>query len=144
MFWHAGFPLFGIAYGLLKNETPPAEPKSGSGSPRGGTGLALPVAVTLALVVACGLTEVATTGQNWLSALIVDGQFSWRMTGIVASIWILSLFALLILWRQRPHTVLDVWLMVVMSAWICDIALGSVFNAGRYDLGFYVGRFMGR
>ena len=38
---------------------------------------------------------------------------------------------------------LDVWLMVVMLAWLCDIALAAVLNAGRFDLGFYVGRFYG-
>jgi PAS domain S-box-containing protein len=144
MFWHAGFPLFVIAYGLLKNEKRSAETRSESGqSSRHWAGLALPAAVALSLVVACGLTEVATAGHAWLPALIVDGQFTWRMTGIVSSIWILSLLSLFILWWRRPHTVLDVWLVVVMSAWICDIALGTVFNASRYDLGFYAGRFYG-
>jgi two-component system sensor kinase FixL len=33
--------------------------------------------------------------------------------------------------------------MVVLCAWLCDIALSAVFNAGRYDLGFYVGRLYG-
>jgi light-regulated signal transduction histidine kinase (bacteriophytochrome) len=39
--------------------------------------------------------------------------------------------------------VLDVWLMVVMAAWLFDIGLSCVFNAGRFDLGFYVGRGFG-
>jgi signal transduction histidine kinase len=33
--------------------------------------------------------------------------------------------------------------MVVMSAWICDIGLSAVFNAGRFDVGFYLGRLFG-
>jgi two-component system sensor kinase FixL len=33
--------------------------------------------------------------------------------------------------------------MVVLCAWLCDIALSAVFNAGRFDLGFYVGRLYG-
>jgi signal transduction histidine kinase len=33
--------------------------------------------------------------------------------------------------------------MVVLCAWLCDIALGCVFNTGRYDLGFYAGRLYG-
>jgi PAS domain S-box-containing protein len=144
MFWHAGFPLFVIAYGLLKNEKLSSETKGESDQlSLRWAGLALPAAVGLSLVVACGLTEVATVGHSWLPALIVNGQFTWRMTSIVSGIWILSLLSLFILWRERPHTVLDVWLVVVMSAWICDIALGTVFNASRYDLGFYAGRFYG-
>ena len=49
----------------------------------------------------------------------------------------LSLAALAFLWVRRPHTVLDVWLMVVMCAWICDIALAALLNSGRFDVGFY-------
>src|SRR6266851_1715648 len=33
--------------------------------------------------------------------------------------------------------------MVVMCAWLFDIALSGVLNAGRYDLGFYAGRIYG-
>jgi signal transduction histidine kinase/ActR/RegA family two-component response regulator len=39
--------------------------------------------------------------------------------------------------------VLDLWLMVVMCAWLFDIALAAVLNAGRFDLGFYAGRIYG-
>jgi two-component system sensor histidine kinase/response regulator len=38
---------------------------------------------------------------------------------------------------------LDTWLMVVMCAWIFDVGLSAVFNAGRFDLGFYSGRIYG-
>jgi light-regulated signal transduction histidine kinase (bacteriophytochrome) len=47
------------------------------------------------------------------------------------------------MWRRRPHSVLDLWLMVVMCAWLFDIALAAVLNAGRFDLGFYAGRIYG-
>jgi len=50
---------------------------------------------------------------------------------------------LLALWRQRPRTVLDLWLMVVMCAWLFDIALSAMLNAGRFDFGFYAGRIYG-
>jgi diguanylate cyclase (GGDEF)-like protein len=38
---------------------------------------------------------------------------------------------------------LDLWLIVVMCAWLFDIALSAVFNGGRYDVGFYAGRIYG-
>ena len=38
---------------------------------------------------------------------------------------------------------LDLWLIVVMCAWLFDIALSAMFNAGRFDLGFYAGRIYG-
>ena len=40
--------------------------------------------------------------------------------------WLLSLVALGLLWRRKPHSVLDLWLMVVMFAWFCDVALSAV------------------
>ena len=47
------------------------------------------------------------------------------------------------LWFRRPHSVLDVWLMVVMCAWLFDIALSAILNVARFDLGFYLGRIYG-
>jgi diguanylate cyclase (GGDEF)-like protein len=68
------------------------------------------------------------------------GLFSPPLIGIVQGFWMLSFLALAILWWRRPHTVLDLWLMVVMCGWIFDIGLGAVVNTGPFDLGFYAGR----
>jgi signal transduction histidine kinase len=38
---------------------------------------------------------------------------------------------------------LDLWVMVVMCVWICEIALAAMLNSGRFDLGFYAGRVYG-
>src|SRR6202022_3585073 len=65
------------------------------------------------------------------------------LIGVVSAVLFLSLATLLVLWFPRPHSVIDVWLMVVMCAWLFDIALSAIFNAGRFDLGFYAGRLYG-
>src|SRR4029077_15142130 len=62
---------------------------------------------------------------------------------VTASVWSLSLAALLALWKRRRHSVLDLWLVVVMWAWLFDIGLSAVINAGRFDVGFYAGRIYG-
>jgi two-component system sensor kinase FixL len=36
--------------------------------------------------------------------------------------------------------VLDLWLMVVMFAWLCTICLGAFVSSGRFDTGWYAGR----
>jgi signal transduction histidine kinase len=54
-----------------------------------------------------------------------------------------SLIALAAVWWRRPHSVLDLWLMVVLCAWLFDVALAAVFNHARFDLGFYAGRVYG-
>lgn len=57
--------------------------------------------------------------------------------------WLLSLAALLALWLRRPHSVLDIWLMVVLCAWLFDVALSAIVNETRFDLGFYAGQIYG-
>ena len=90
-----------------------------------------------------GLTLIATVYQDTLPALILDTRFTPALHVVVACIWMVSLIALAVLAWRRPHTVLDVWVMVVMSAWLFDIALSAALNAGRYDLGWYSGRMYG-
>jgi PAS domain S-box-containing protein len=61
----------------------------------------------------------------------------------VGTVWTLSLVAVAVLLWRRPHSILDLWLGVVMCAWLFDVALSSILNSGRFDLGFYAGRIYG-
>src|SRR5467141_281470 len=137
MFWHGGFPLCVIAYALLKNDTREIDGPAG----RAGVAISSSIAAIVALV--GGLTLLATAGQRALPAIMRGNQYTAVMLSVVSTTWVLSLLALVILWRRRPHAVLDLWLMVVMCAWVFDIALAAVLNAGRFDLGFYAGRIYG-
>ena len=137
MFWHGGFPFCVIAYVLLKGEG------RATSQPCGRASVAVLSSVGAALVAVCGLTLLATTGQDSLPAIMRGNHYTPAMIIVVSSVWGLSLLALIVLWRRRPHSVLDLWLMVVMCAWLFDIALAAVLNAGRFDLGFYAGRIYG-
>src|SRR6267143_1629983 len=95
------------------------------------------------LVAVCGLTLVATAGQDALPAIMQGNHYTPTMITVVSSAWGLSLLALVMLWWGRPHAVLDLWLMVAMSSWLFDIALAAILNAGRFDVGFYAGRIYG-
>lgn len=134
MLWHGGFPAFVIAYAFFKDEA------ATTGDSRG---LAVLSGSAGALAAACALTVLATAGQDLLPAIMRGNSYTPAMSLVVSSTWVLSLVALAVLWLRRPHTVLDLWLMVVMSAWLFDIALAAVLNAGRFDLGFYAGRIYG-
>jgi signal transduction histidine kinase len=137
MFWHAGFPVCLIAYVLLHDErSEPSEPRGRSSGP-------ILCGVGIALVAVSGCTALATAGQGWLPGIMRGNQYTSVMVGVVSSVWGLSLVALIALWRRRPRSVLDLWLIVVMCAWLFDIALAGVLNAGRFDLGFYAGRIYG-
>jgi signal transduction histidine kinase len=141
MFWHGGFPLLVIGYALLKGE---ARDRTGPGlRPRVPTGLAVLSSVAAVLLAVWGLTFLATAGQDALPAIMQGNRYTPAMIVVVSSVWALTLLALAVMWRRRPHSVLDLWLMVVMCAWLFDIALAAVLNAGRFDLGFYAGRIYG-
>jgi two-component system, sensor histidine kinase and response regulator len=129
MLWHGGFPLFVLGYVALKNRPRGAAPA-----------LAWPAA-TLGAAAAC--IALATLGPAWLPDLLVGGRYSPTFQLTVGCVWALSLVALAALWRQKPRTVLDLWLMVVCMAWLLDIALSAMLNAARFDLGFYAGRIYG-
>jgi signal transduction histidine kinase/DNA-binding response OmpR family regulator len=137
MFWHGGFPLFIIAYATLRGTARDAIPLSATGRLTiAGAGIA-----TAAVVV--GFTLLATTGHDALPPIMAGNRYTPTMIVVVSTVWSAGLLALIVLWRRRPHAVLDLWLIVVMCAWLLDIALSAILNAGRFDLGFYAGRVYG-
>jgi|RhiMetdeSRZDD1v2_1073273.scaffolds.fasta_scaffold60334_2 signal transduction histidine kinase len=133
MFWHGGFPLFVIAYATMQN---------GSAQQIAGPREVLSWALIVAGAV-CAVAALTTAGHALLPNIMDGHGYTPVMKFVVAVVWGLSLLAFVILWRHRTRSVLDLWLMVVMGTWMCDIALSAVFNAGRFDLGFYFGRVFG-
>lgn len=132
MFWHGGFPLFVIAYALLKDR----------GSIAASVKPLLPsFALVFAIVLA--LAFLTIVGHDYLPVLLFQGHYTPALFAAVFCIWGLSFAALIILWRKRTYSVLDLWLLVVMCAWIFDIGLSTIFNTKRFDLGFYAGRLYG-
>jgi signal transduction histidine kinase len=135
--WHAGFPLFLAVYALTKNRPPQSPASCRSAWP----GLMQGAAIAFGAAAAGAL--IATVGHEALPA-IMNGNVDAPMKVVVAAAtWLLGFAALFILWRSRPHAVLDLWLMVVLCAWTADSTLAALFNHGRYDLGWYAGRVYG-
>jgi diguanylate cyclase (GGDEF)-like protein len=137
MFWHAGFPPLVIAY-ARRGAWPGM-----SVSPRNHSGFDALIGAAAVLAAAGALTLMATLGHNLLPAIMRGDHYTSAMIAVQLSILMLNFSALVLLWRRRPHSVLDLWLMVVMCAWIFDITLSTILNAGRFDLGFYAGRVYG-
>ncbi len=138
VFWYGGFPLFVMAYALLRGP----EQSGDRNDSRPAVAITVAVAATAALV--CGLTALATAGMDMLPVLIVSGNFSRSiMTGVSPAVWAISLAALVAICLRKQHTKLDVWLVVVMCAWLLDIALSAIVSSSRYDLGWYAGRCFG-
>ena len=135
--WHGLFPLAVIAYALLPDREGEAPGARRSIAPIAGC-----VALVLALV--AGLYTCVVAGNDLLPVLMHGNRDAPTKVVIATASWMVSLVAIPVLWRRRqPTTVLDLWLMVVLWVWVFDIALASVLNAGRYDLGWYGGRVYG-
>ena len=136
MVWHGGFPLLVLGYALLKASD--NDRKIG-----GSTGSAVIASLVAVSVAMAAFTWLVTAQHDRLPILLSGGHYTPIMLGVVTTVWCLSLAALAVLWLRRPHFVLDVWLMVVMSAWLFDIALSAILNVARFDVGFYLGRIYG-
>jgi signal transduction histidine kinase/ActR/RegA family two-component response regulator len=134
-FWHGGFPLFVIGYALLS-----ARERNGSmfSESIGASAIGLTIIATAAL--AATLTALALNHDRLLPTLMAGNTHTAAETVAVTATWVLGLAAIAAIWRQRQHTVLDLWLMVMLCAWVFDIALSAIFNHQRFDLGFYAGR----
>ena len=133
-FWHLLFPMGLLGYGLMRHEKSdpgPAEPSS----------LAVIVgSVALVFTLVCGLTLLATAGNNYLPVLFADRvAFTPAARAAGVSTMLLSVSAVVVLWLRR-RSLLDQWLMIVALAAILEMALGAIFVSGRFSLGFYAGR----
>jgi signal transduction histidine kinase len=134
-FWHGGFALLVVAYALQARS-----PKAAAQ----GSGRDIAVAAGCTLVVAVALTALAILGQDMLPVIITGADYSMLITkGVSPAICAIILLALGLLWRRRRASVLDLWLFVVMSVWLCDVLLSAVVGSRRFDLGWYGGRTYG-
>jgi polar amino acid transport system substrate-binding protein len=133
MFWHGGFPTMVVLYGLLKDRIGADQPDH----------TALVINILTVLMAVGVLTLVATVGAPRLPPIMAGNTYTPLMIGVVTAVWAFSLAAFLVLWLRMPYSVLDIWLMLVMAAWMFEVALSAVLNAGRFDVGFYAGRLFG-
>ncbi|UYN93454.1 MAG: MASE4 domain-containing protein [Enhydrobacter sp.] len=134
MLWHGVFPLMVAAYALTKSADRRLEPAR----------LWIPLAVAGALAAVVAGTLMTTAGHDLLPVLLKpDNTYTTAMYVVITSIWALNIVALAALLARPPHRTLDLWLMVVMVAWIGDVGLSATFNAKRFDVGFYFGRAYG-
>jgi PAS domain S-box-containing protein len=137
MAWHTAFPLGVLAYAGL------GRGRFARDTLDGRRAVLIAASIVAALALVSVLTLAVTAGHDALPAIMQGNRYTGAMKFVVAAVWSLNALALLVLWRRRPHSVLDLWIMVACCAWLLDIALAVALNAGRFDLGFYAGRTYG-
>src|ERR1700736_3016549 len=113
--WHAGFPMFVIAYALLKDADRAKRLWQGS------AGAAILSSVVMTAAVVCAATFLVTAYDPLLPRMMLDTtHLSALWYYAAASMTLLSVLALIVLWIRR-RSVLDLWLMVVMCAYVIEI-----------------------
>jgi signal transduction histidine kinase len=132
-----GFPLFVLAYAVLKDAEP--DPAYAYSSTRP----AIFSSVAAVVGAVCGLTWLFVASDQLFPNFMVDRmQTSALWLYVPASAVLLYLVTLAILWIRRC-SVLDLWLMVVLCTLLIEIVLLSFLSSGRFSVGWWAGRFFG-
>jgi signal transduction histidine kinase len=121
------FPIFVILYVLLsaRDQTDQDRPI--------GTG----TAVAIAFALAAAATILATAGQDLLPPLFVnrtDAQL--QNLSAVALVGILTILAAIVLLLRQRKSILDLWLLVALAAWLIQSVLNLLLEA-RFTIGWY-------
>ena len=132
-FWHVASPLSIVVYQLLKDDrkTPPLNEPLGN---------QIVLSIAIVIAVACGLTWLVTAQHDLLPKFYLDRTHLSSTAYFSAAFIIVScILALALLWI-RGSSVLDLWLMVTVSAWLVENILQGVLLTDRFSLAWYVGR----
>jgi signal transduction histidine kinase len=132
VWWHTTFPLAVLIYALLKDV--PSRPDRST-------------AITIAITVVCtlaaigGLALLATTGAAYLPALYTGGVMQQTLFAnhINLFMWSWGTIALVVLFIRR-RTILDLWLIVTLFAWMPNFIIAATITAVRFSVGWYTAR----
>ena len=128
-----GYPIAVIFYAMMKKE-----PEAIVSQESTRTAVAASVAVVIAIVLA--LTWITTARESYLPKLLpTKSQPPTDLQYVGALLLLLPAIALLLLW-SRWRSVLDLWLMVAMCAWLAQGIATWIHTGGRFTLSFYAGR----
>jgi signal transduction histidine kinase len=134
--WHVGFPAAVIAYAFMSDDR-----RHVIAASTAHRAILITIVATVLLVLA--LTWVSTAGEPLLPHVIAGDRRTSSFPYISGSVWLLAVIALAILWWRRRRTVIELWLAVVLCAWVGEIALSVVLAPARFSIGFYFGRLYG-
>ena len=136
--WRTGFSTFVIGYASLKNAN--AEPAYARG--KIGSTVALGISVAAGLVVAAIVLDVSSGAflpAVFFEALGSTARYPYYVGGPVLA---MSSLAILVLWFRRS-SILDLWLLVVMSLFAMEVPLSFWVNPTRFSITWYTFRGIG-
>ena len=92
--------------------------------------------VAIVVIVVCALTLAVTAGHDFMPRVLDGNNILPLGTDLNGMNALTNVLALLLLWTRRK-SVLDLWLMVAVSALLMETAIVALFVQGRFDVGFY-------
>ena len=129
---HVVLPVTIIAFAARR------EDRSGKDDPRDGAARSIAGTSLVVVGAVVAASMIVTLGHRWLPPLMEGSSFTSISRVVVGADLCFPLVALLMLARRPPLSLLALWLMVVMFAWLCTITLGAFVSRGRFDIGWYV------
>jgi signal transduction histidine kinase len=136
IWWKVSLPAAVIAYVLLKDMD------SGTSISQRSPVALIGWSIAVVIGLACGLTWVAIAGEWLLPRISLGDVGGATITRYFVGAMNISLtvVALALLWLRR-RSVLDLWLMVMCSALLLEIATAIMLVDTPFSLGFYASRF---
>ena len=133
--WHCGFPLFVIGYALTKDEDASRRLEHGR------VGRAILQSVAWTAAGAAAATAVSLRDDAPLPRIMLDQsrfvpEWPWVVGAPIAA---LCTLALIVLWRRR-RSILDLFLMVVLCAYLIEIPPHYFPFPARFSTGWYAVR----
>ena len=129
-----GFPLFVLAYAVLKDREPM----------RGSAFGAIGAAVVSTAAAAGFVTWLIVASEESLPSFMKDARKAGELWQYVPPAAITLYIAGLTIIGSRRRSILDLWLIVVLSTLLIEIVLLSFVSAGiRLSVGWWVGRICG-
>jgi len=133
--WHTTFPAAILAYALSKDTI-------GVGKLPGRSKTAtIIITVACVLAVTAGLTWIVTAKTEYLPVLFTtDVRFQTRLGNqINVALWLWGATALTVLLFRR-RTILDLWLMVTLLAYMPNFLVAIIGSSIRFTIGWYAAR----
>ena len=133
--WHTSFPTAILAYALSMEVTGVAT------LPGRSTVISIIITVVCALAVIAGLTWIVTAKTEYLpSFYTTDVRLQTRFgnqVNLALCLWVATALAALLF---RRKTILDLWLMVTLLAWMPNFLVAALSSSVRFSVGWYAAR----
>ena len=133
--WHTTFPTAILVYALAK------DPIGAATLPGRSTMTTIGITVVCVLGVTAGLAWIVITKADYLPSLYSANQtLQTRFANqINVALWVWGGTALAVLLSRR-RTILDLWLMVTLLAWMPNFLVAAIASSVRFSIGWYAAR----